>query len=305
MWALEDLGQAIRNRLLDTRKVTTEAIPDQRTIYDFGANPVTVEHLRRLERRSPACKRVQDEVAFVGRDFDAAARYHRLQFVNMPARFEFPMTGGGSVVPEVAEVEPERVKVLAMSPVVLDVLAAVPALRDRQSHAVESRRGPFRKVKQRVMGGVKLPSPWEGPFHRYGDPMAEFHPAPFQMNCQVTGPLRQVIDENAAARPHYPDAFVDPAVAPVEVFVLVEAVKVGPVPIVLAQVERRVGKNGVDAVVFEGGKQIEAVSLVDRAEIRGEGWEKRRHVDLRTAGQSTGLRPARQEHITAVLFLQR
>src|SRR5437870_3679287 len=93
----------------------------------------------------------------------------------MPPSFEFLVTSRRGVVPKIGEVEAQRVEVLPVPAVVLDVPSAVTARRDRQAHMVERPRVALRKVEQGVMRGVELPTTRERALHRQGNPVTERH----------------------------------------------------------------------------------------------------------------------------------
>jgi hypothetical protein len=89
------------------------------------------ECLRSLEGRTAASEWVENCIAWIGGQLDASGGNHRLEFIHVPARFVLLMTGWRRVVPEIGEIETERVQIFSVAAIVLNVLPAVAALGNR------------------------------------------------------------------------------------------------------------------------------------------------------------------------------
>lgn len=145
-----------------------------------------------LIRRAATSERVQHYVAGVRGDLNTTAGNCGLQFIHMPSGFEFLMACWCRIVPKVCKIEAERIQEFSMSTIVFQVLFAVATNRDWKAHVVtiESSGIALCEVKQGVMRGVQLSSPWKGSLHRHGDPMAEKHALALEMACDMESPLR-------------------------------------------------------------------------------------------------------------------
>ena len=129
----------------------------------------------RLVRRATASEWIHYHIAGASRDVEAAACDHRLELVDVPSRLEFLVARRRGVLPEVREIQTGRVQVLAVTAVVLDLLAAMPALWDGNPDSVEGRRHSLGEVEQRVVRGVELPPARKRALHRHGNPMSKGH----------------------------------------------------------------------------------------------------------------------------------
>jgi hypothetical protein len=89
------------------------------------------ECLRSLEGRTAASEWVENYVAWTCAQLDASGGNHRLEFIHVPARFVLLMTGWCCVIPEVGEIETERVEIFPVAAIILHVLPAVAALGNR------------------------------------------------------------------------------------------------------------------------------------------------------------------------------
>lgn len=138
-----------------------------------------------------------------------------------------------------------------MAAVVLHVLLAVATLWNRKSDTIERRRVALREVQQSVMRRIKFSPAWKCAFHRHRDPMTEFHLLLFQMPGEMERPLRQIVNEDRAARFKHADTFVKPTAAPAKIFAVLQIVFITAVPVILAEIEWRISENRVDRLVAD------------------------------------------------------
>jgi hypothetical protein len=75
------------------------------------------------------------------------------------------MSGWSRIIPEIGEIQPERVQEFSMTAVILNILSAMTAHWNREPDAIERRWGAFREIKQGVVGGIELSPSGEGAFH--------------------------------------------------------------------------------------------------------------------------------------------
>jgi len=79
------------------------------------------------------------------------------------------------------------------------------------------------------------------------------------MVAKLDVPAGDVVEEEGAARLQCANAFGDPPVAPPDIFIIFPQI-VDTCPVFLAEVERRVGEDRVDAFVADVGKELGAIA---------------------------------------------
>ncbi len=147
-----------------------------------------------------------------------------------------------------------------MPAVILDFASAVPAYGNGEPHSVENLGIPLREIKKAVMGWIQFSSPRKGPLHRDRDPVAELHADVFKVGSKPEAPARKDVNKKRTPWLQDPDALGEPLLAPFQVIAVVLAVG-PPVVVLLANVERRIGKDGVDRVFPDVGQQLQAIAL--------------------------------------------
>ena len=75
---------------------------------ELGAYPVAVKLFRRLESGTSPSEWIEDDVSRIGRNQNGPFRYHRLQLVHARPDFEFRVTVGRGVCPEVRQIHPSE-----------------------------------------------------------------------------------------------------------------------------------------------------------------------------------------------------
>jgi len=182
------------------------------------------------------------------------------------------MTSRGGIVPNVGQIEPERVQIFTMAAIVFNILLAMAARRDGYTNlvAIERLGAPFGEVQESIVRGIELPSARKGAFHRNSNPVPKGHSPTFQVRGQMIGPLWQVVNKDRSSRFEHTDRLVDPSKAPIQVLGHSQFVLGRAIAVVLAEVEWRVRENGVDRVVAKGRKKRQAVSLVHYSSLRAE-----------------------------------
>lgn len=155
--------------------VTREPFADQAAIDNLRPEPRAPETFSGLIGRSAAAERVENYVSGIRSELNASRRNHRLEFVHMPTRFDLVMPRGRRIIPEVRQIQSERVQVLSVTAVIFHVLFAVAALWDWKPHgvAIKRLRRAFREIEKSVMRGIKLLTAREGALHGNCDPMPE------------------------------------------------------------------------------------------------------------------------------------
>ena len=121
----------MRNCFAGFGNIASESLADQSAIDDFRADPETIQLFSGLERRAAAGEGIEHNFTFLRRQFDASARDERLQFIDTPACLEFRMACRGCVVPNISEIQAKRIQEFPMAAVVLNVLLAMTAFRNR------------------------------------------------------------------------------------------------------------------------------------------------------------------------------
>jgi hypothetical protein len=86
------------------------------------------------------------------------------------------------------------------------------------------------------------------------------------MMPQLNIPARNIVEEEGAAPQENADAFVDPFLAPVKILIILPEV-VDARSVFLPQVEWRVGEDGVDTLVTDVRKQLDAIASEQGAKV--------------------------------------
>jgi len=252
--------------------VSGKSLRRKRTINDFGPQPGSFQSFRGFKGGTPTPKWIEHDIALIGSELNASARYQRLEFIDSPSCLELSVTRRRGIFPNIGQIEAERIEKLTVPAVVLDITPTVAAdgygLADIV--AVERRGLTLGEIEQRVVRGVELLSAWKCAFHGDGNPMSEKHSFGFKVCRQVVGPLRQIVDEDGSTGLHDPDALVDPCVAPVQVILASQVVGLAASSVIFAEIEWRVCEDRLDGFIADGFQQVQAVSVIQRPAARGE-----------------------------------
>jgi hypothetical protein len=234
---LEDPAQSRRPNRLKIRKVVTKALTNRTTRDELAPDPEPPKELCCLVCRAATAEWVENNIALLRGDLNAAAGNHRLQFVDVPPCLELFVPSGRSVLPKISEVETERIQILPVSSVVLDVFAAVSAEGYREANAVKDLGLALREIQEGIVCRVELPATGKRSFHRERDPMAEEHSLLFDMPSEVISPLRKYVDKKTPTGFEHTDGLIDPCEGPFQIVSFLEGILDCSVPIVLAKIE--------------------------------------------------------------------
>src|SRR2546426_552109 len=124
---LEDPAQSRRPSRLKIRKMVTKALTNRTTRDELAPDPEPSQELCCLVCRAATAEWVENNIALLRGDPNAATGNHGLQFVDVPPCLEFFVPSGRRVLPKISEIETERIQILPVSSVVLDVFTAVSA----------------------------------------------------------------------------------------------------------------------------------------------------------------------------------
>src|ERR1019366_626964 len=90
------------------------------------------------------------------------------------------------------------------------------------------------------------------------------------MRRHMESPLRQVVNENSAARLQNTYTLVDPVVAPFQIIASVQVIFLFAIAVILRQIKWRIGKDCIDRSVLDCSEEINTIGIVDRTESRAE-----------------------------------
>jgi hypothetical protein len=93
--------------------------------------------------------------------------------------------------------------------------------------------------------------------------MAEEHALLFNVACEVIAPLREDVNKETPSRLEDAYRLIDPREGPLQVIPPLEGILQGSTPIVLPEIEGRVGEDTFDGVILERSKKIEAIRCVE------------------------------------------
>ena len=246
------------------------AFADMRRVVELRAYPVAVQSFRCLVGGASASERIEDDVSRTGRNQDGPFGYHRLQFVHARPDLEFRVAVGRGVRPEIRQIHPRGVHLVSMASIVPDFTAAVPAGLDRQAELVEYARRAAGMVEKGIVRRIELLPAWPGAFHGQRNPVPEVEPLSHdrsELHCK----LRRGVEKERSARFQDTAALEDPPAAPGQVFGPCSCVVVA-VLVVLADVERRIGEDGVDDLRLHAFEHPEAVGIVEDSMGGGQEW---------------------------------
>src|SRR5712692_11651069 len=235
---LEDPAQSRWPSRLKIRKMVTKALTNRTTRDELAPDPEPPQELCCLVCRAAAAEWVENNIALLRGDLNAAPGNHGLQFVDVPPCLELFVPSGRGVLPKISEIETERIQILPVSSVVLDVFTAVSAEGYGKADAVKNLGFTLREIQEGIVCRVELPAAWKRSLHRQRDPMAEEHCLLFDMPGEVISPLRKYVDEKTPTRFEHTDGLIDPCEGPFQIVSLLEGILDCSVPIVLAKIER-------------------------------------------------------------------
>lgn len=202
---------------------------------------------------------IKNKVTWICGYQNCPLRDYQLQFINPGADFEFFVSVGGCVCPEIGQIHSGRVHFISMPAIVLDFLSAVAAGLDWQPDFVKHLGHPPGIIQQGIMGRVQLFAPRIGPFHGKRDPVTKVKSF-FQNRGKLNGQLWGRIQKKRSARLQYTAAFMNPFPAPVKINRLRYFVVIA-VFVILSNVEWRVCKDGVDYAWLHLLEQLETVGV--------------------------------------------
>src|SRR5947208_13120052 len=131
-----------------------------------------------------------------------------------------------------------------MPSIVSNLLAAVSACGNRNTHAIELEALSFDVVQQSVMSWIKPVAARVVVFHRYGDPVAEVKSF-IEVGTNRNLPFREVIDKKTSPWLQHSYALRKPMFAPIQVVFLRMRIADPVSSIVFSKIKRRIRKNQV------------------------------------------------------------
>ena len=223
-----------------------------------------------LIRRASSTKRIKDDITRLRRDKDGSLWNYRFQFIDTWPDLEFRMPIGGCIGPEVRQIYTLRVHLVAVTTVIPDFLAAMPAFFYRKPDLVEYTRRASGEIEKCIVSRIQLLSAWIRAFHGQCYPMSEFQLFSHnrgKTNCK----LRCSVEKKCTSGFQYTATFENPYSAPTQILVSCDGVVV-TILVVLSQVEWRIGKHSVDHFRFHVPKNINAICVIEDPMRRGQEW---------------------------------
>src|SRR6266852_1407364 len=242
---LEDPAQSRRPSRLKIREMVTKALANRTTRDELAPDPEPLQELCCLVCRAAAAEWVENNIPLLRGDLNAATGNHGLQFVDVPPCLELFVPSGRGVLPKISEIETERIQILPVSSVVLDVFTAVSAEGYGKANAVKNLGFTLREIQEGIVCRVELPATCKRSLHRERDPMAEEHSLLFDMTGEVISPLRKYVDEKTPTRFEHTDGLIDPCKGPFQIVSLREGILDCSVSIVLAKIEGGIREHTV------------------------------------------------------------
>ena len=211
---------------------------------------------------------VEHDISWFRRNEDGPLRNHHLQFIHSGPDLEFLVTVRRRINPEVRQVHPLGIHLVAVAAVVSNFLATVSTGFDRQTKLVEHTRGSLRVVQEGIMCRIKLLPARIGALHCQGDPVSEAQPLCHDRS-KLDSKFGCCIKEKCPAQLQNAATFQYPFPTPGQVFRSRYRVIV-PVPVVLPKIERWICKNGVDNPGLKTRKNLQTICVVENSVVRGQ-----------------------------------
>ncbi len=237
---------------------------------ELRTDPVSVKLLGRLIGRSSPSKGIENDITGPRGDQNSPFRDHRLQFVHARADFEFRVAVGGCIGPEIRQIDSFRIHFLPVSAVVPDFLATVSAFFDGQTNFVKYTRISTGIIKKCIVSRIQLFPARICALHGQCDPVPEIHLFSHDRSKSYRK-FRCGVEEKGASWLQYSTAFEDPLPAPSQVLVPIHGIDIS-ILVILAKVERWVGKYGIDYLRFHVPEEVLAIRVVKDSVRRGQVW---------------------------------
>ena len=225
-----------------------QSLDDHIAALDLRPKPVTVMPLSHIKGSPASSKRIEDQIPFLGREMNDSLEKLGRELVCAPLlTLEFPVPYRRNIVPDIGEIDPIGVHGSPMPSVILDVAAAMPAGLDRGSDLAKSLRLSLAVVEEAVVGWIKASHNWQTQLEADCDPVSKIQISIEHVGAEDHVPSGKVEKKQGASRFQNADAFIEPRATPLNVAILLDAV-IDPGAVDLAQVKRRIGKDGVDSL---------------------------------------------------------
>src|SRR5665213_3881612 len=176
------------------------------------------------------------------------------------------MTDGRDILPHVLKVDAFGIHRVSMPPIIFHLSPTMTTCLNRCADIVERFWLALSVIKQAVVGGIQPFRDWQNGLHADCDPVAERQATFGHIVAQNDVPLWQVIKKERTSGLENADALVNPLLTPSDIFA-VRKIVIASLTVLLAEIERRIGKHGVDCPIIDGGKNLQAIALEQPAKF--------------------------------------
>ena len=233
-------------------------------------NPESVKLLCRLICRPSSSKGIKNDVTRFCRDKNGSFRNHQLQFIDARADLEFCVAIWRCIGPEIGQIHSLSIHLVSVTAVISNFLSTMPAFFYWQPNPVENTGRAPSVIEERIVCWIQLLSAWIGALHCKSDPMSEVQFL-FHDRGKLYRKFGCSIDKESSSWFQHTTAFVNPGPAPSQIRIAIHFVVVA-ILVVLPDIERRIGKNGIDDLGLHALQDMEAVGVVEDSVRCGQKW---------------------------------
>lgn len=240
-------------------KLLFKPLADVGGIVKLSPNPIPVMLLCCLVSGTSSSEWIENQITRFRGNQNRSLGNNQFQFVDAWANLELSLPIRRCIGPNIRKIHSFWVHLVAMPTIVTNLLTAVAASLYRKSELVEYSRRAASLVKKCVVGGIKLLTTWKRALHGDSDPVPKIHILSHDW-CKLNRELWSRVEKKCTARLDDSATLLNPFSAPLQILALGNSVIVA-VLVILADVEGRIGKNGIHHARLHPPQDLEAVGV--------------------------------------------
>lgn len=255
-------------------------------IVKLSPDPIPVMLLCRLISGASSSEWIKDQIARFRRDKNRSLGNNQFQLVDPGANLKLAVPIRRCIRPNIRKIHSFWVHLVPMPAIVTNLLAAVSASLDWKSEFVEHSRRAASVVKKCVVGGIKLLTTRESALHGDSDPVPKIQTLSHYRR-KLNREFWSRVEKECTARLDDTATLLNPFSAPLEILALGNSVIVA-ILVILADIEGRIGKNGIHHARLHAPQDLDAVGVEKRTV--GSGKEGLIHSEILRVGRALSSR---------------